>query len=81
MPSTDIAHCGACAGRMILVSRPDEHWFICLECGTTTDPRPTAAAAADDVVWAPARRRAPAKPDPSSVVSRQSSKPTSLPNT
>jgi DNA-directed RNA polymerase subunit M/transcription elongation factor TFIIS len=54
MPSTETlrAHCGACAGRMIMRQSTDSVWFVCQECGETTDPRPTAAEADDDVVWA-----------------------------
>ena len=51
MPETLIAHCGAGADLMILVSEADAHWFICLACGESTDPRPTVAEAAEDVVW------------------------------
>lgn len=58
------AHCGACAGRMILHVKRDRetgidfaYFYGCLECGTMTAQRPTAAAAADDVVWVPAKQR------------------------
>lgn len=60
------AHCGACASRMILHVQRDPvtriesaFWYACQdpECSTLTDPRPTAAEAAEDVVWAPAARR------------------------
>jgi len=58
------AHCGACAARMILHVTRDPatgsesaYWYACLDCGTRTDPRPTAAEAAEDVVWVPATQR------------------------
>ncbi len=53
------AHCGACAGPMVLVTDdPAGYWYVCRACGETTDPRPTAHAAAEDVVWVPAKRKA-----------------------
>jgi hypothetical protein len=58
------AHCGACAGVMLLhVKRDAEtgieyaYWYGCLDCGTMTVQRPTAAASAEDVVWVPAKQR------------------------
>lgn len=58
------AHCGACAARMILHVQRDPatgseiaYWYTCLDCGTATDPRPTTAAAAEDVVWVPVKQR------------------------
>lgn len=52
------AHCGACAGRMVLITDdPAGFWYVCQACGETTAPRPDAAAAAEDVVWAPAQAK------------------------
>jgi hypothetical protein len=54
MPVTDIAHCGACASRMVLEQTADGWLFYrCEDCGEETDPRPSAAEAAEDVVWVP----------------------------
>lgn len=52
MPTTEIAHCGACAGRMIMVQSADGVWFMCQNCHLETSMRPTAAEAGEDVVWA-----------------------------
>jgi len=52
---TLVAHCGACAGRMILVTTSVGVYFVCIDCGTQTDLRPTAAEAAADVVWVAVR--------------------------
>lgn len=58
------AHCGACAGLMLLHVKRDPdtgieyaYWYGCLECGTLTEQRPTAAEAAEDVVWVAAKQR------------------------
>ena len=51
MPETLIAHCGACAGRMIMRQTADGVWFVCQNCYTETTLRPTAAEAGEDVVW------------------------------
>ena len=51
MPETLIAHCGACAGRMIMIQAADGIWFVCRDCGCETTMRPTAAEAGEDVVW------------------------------
>ena len=52
---THRAHCGACAGLMVLVHKAGANlWYYrCQTCGLTTTPRPTAAATEDDVVWGP----------------------------
>lgn len=52
MPDTLIAHCGACAGRMIMRQTAEGFWFVCLDCGCETSIRSTAAEAGEDVVWA-----------------------------
>jgi hypothetical protein len=58
MSETLRSHCGACAGLMVLITDdPGGFWFVCVECGETTAPRPTAAEAAEDVVWVPAKQR------------------------
>ena len=52
------AHCGACAGPMIMAQIGDTlFWFVCVDCGAETDRRSTAAAAAEDVVWVPTKTR------------------------
>jgi hypothetical protein len=50
---TQVAHCGGCAGGMVLRPEDDQLRYICLACGYETPLRWTAAEAADDVVWAP----------------------------
>jgi hypothetical protein len=45
------AHCGACAGRMIMRQTAEGVWFICQNCFTETSMRSTAAEAGEDVVW------------------------------
>jgi hypothetical protein len=58
MSETLRAHCGACAGLMVLITDdPGGYWYVCQECGETTARRPTAAEAAEDVVWVPAKQR------------------------
>ena len=60
--ATEIAHCGACASRMVLrwqvnaAGLDGPFWYACETCGTETDPRATPAEAAEDVVWVPAKR-------------------------
>jgi hypothetical protein len=56
--ATEIAHCGACAQRMILIETADAWWYVCTneDCGEQTPPRATAAEAAEDVVWVAAKR-------------------------
>lgn len=51
MPPTLRAHCGACAGPMVLRSDHLGYYFVCHECGSETQPRPTVAEADADVVW------------------------------
>jgi hypothetical protein len=54
---THVAHCGACAGIMVLRRdyRPIYwlYWYICQTCGTETQPCLTIAEADQDVVWVP----------------------------
>lgn len=52
---TDVAHCGACGGIMVMVIDGVAVWFVCLDCGEETTPRQTAAEADQDVVWVPLR--------------------------
>ena len=62
---THVAHCGACAGLMLL--RRDYrtlddlpcwiYWYVCQLCGTDTPPCLTLAEADDDVVWVPTPTR------------------------
>lgn len=57
MPGTDIAHCGGCASRMVLEQNEDGWLFYrCEDCGEETEPRETAAEAAEDVVWVPLKQ-------------------------
>lgn len=50
---THRAHCGACSKPMVLMHRTGSGiWYYrCQDCGAQTEPRATAAAAAEDVVW------------------------------
>jgi len=52
VPETQIAHCGACAGRMIMRQTAESVWFVCQNCHIETSMRSTAAEAGEDVVWA-----------------------------
>ena len=45
------AHCGSCAGLLILEHPPGVWRYRCQECGLTTEPRATAKKAAEDAVW------------------------------
>jgi hypothetical protein len=61
MTPTMRAHCGACAGLMVLCRASDtEFWFVCLDCGCETDHRGAADIAAEDAVWVPVKPRRPA---------------------
>lgn len=48
------AHCGACAGLMILEHPPGCWRYRCQSCGLLTEPRATPAEAAEGAVWVPA---------------------------
>jgi hypothetical protein len=52
---THIAYCGACAGHMVLIHDYGVWWFLCQDCGLTTEPRATAQLADDDAVWVPVK--------------------------
>ena len=57
MPPTMRAHCGACAGLMVLCRDYRAiywiYWYVCRTCGTETPTRLSVAEADCDVVWVP----------------------------
>jgi hypothetical protein len=53
---TEIAHCGHCAGLMMLRIGIEGCWFECQQCGDGTIPRPTIREADLDVVWVAVQR-------------------------
>jgi|WetSurMetagenome_2_1015567.scaffolds.fasta_scaffold2066472_2 hypothetical protein len=56
---TTRAHCGACAGVMVLIHVSGSAiWrYRCQECGHETPPRTTPGDADDDVLWVPVKPR------------------------